>query len=581
MKKLLILLLFIPLLSFGQKSNDADALKLCVALQSNNFTTDAEAEDAVNKILSVIGASQKPVLQACSNINNAIAAVYKGQRYILYDRDFMNSLTAGSNKYWSNMFILAHEMGHHINGHSLDIILYASDIIDPKSLEEKRKQELEADEFAGFVLAKLGASLSQTSKVLSNIPRISNENSSTHPSKDKRITSVRIGFKKGEVKKVTVANKTVKTNKNSTSKTTNKEGLIIEEINNDIIKFTNSPYERYFKENYEGNNNPIEKAKYIKKNKYFSDDTFHPFLSNNTIIHSNVPDPFDYIVETEFNHNLKWVNYFVKDSWILKDCYRPYLYVGSDVYLNKEVNPKFYSDLRLKLNNIDLSSLLFVLSKDEGKDIFPKPIKHNFDDHGTAVASISVSAVISLEYAIDEFEYGEMYIVVGLLYEESTYITEGYYFKQNEENSRIFFSKPDLLVNTNLYHSLDYYLQEDSFIEEEFLKAKKFYKNLISGNNLYIKITSVDFEFYQLDGAATKLIDYDNYVWKKALSRTNKETLENIFKRKIKNSPIYHPLNNKNIIFQSEYEFSLKGSLKALDYNEINLYKFGVTLYKF
>ena len=75
MKKLILLLLFIPLVSFGQKSNDADALKLCVALQSNNFTTDAEAEDAVNKILSVIGASQKPILQACSNINNAVAAV--------------------------------------------------------------------------------------------------------------------------------------------------------------------------------------------------------------------------------------------------------------------------------------------------------------------------------------------------------------------------------------------------------------------------------------------------------------------------------------------------------------------------
>ena len=199
MKKLLLLLLFIPLASFGQKSNDADALKLCVALQSNNFTTDSEAEDAVNKILSVIGASQKPILQACSNINNAVAAVYKGQRYILYDREFMNSLTAGSNKYWSNMFILAHEIGHHINGHSLDIILYANDVIDPKSLEEKRKQELEADEFAGFVLAKLGASLPQTSKVLLNLPRINNENSSTHPSKDKRIASVKTGYKKGEL----------------------------------------------------------------------------------------------------------------------------------------------------------------------------------------------------------------------------------------------------------------------------------------------------------------------------------------------------------------------------------------------
>ena len=253
MKKLLLLLLFIPLVSFGQKSNDADTLKLCVALQSNNFTTDAEAEDAVNKILSVIGASQKPILHACSNINNAVAAVYKGQRYILYDRDFMNSLTTGSNQYWSNMFILAHEVGHHINGHSLDIILYANDVIDPKSLEERRNQELEADEFAGFVLAKLGASLTETSKVISKLPRISNENSSTHPSKDKRIKSVRIGFKKGEIP--------------------NKEAIKSTKTNNTkpIIKYSSkwkSVIEYPKKESNNGIVNPIDLVKNFNGNLY-------------------------------------------------------------------------------------------------------------------------------------------------------------------------------------------------------------------------------------------------------------------------------------------------------------------------
>jgi len=201
MKK--IIYLFIALISFKSFSQTNDALKLCVAIQANNFSTDSEAQDAIDKILSVIGTSQKPVLQACSNINNAVAVAYKGQRYILYDRDFMNSLTKGNNKYWSNMFILAHEVGHHINGHSLDVMLYSKDVINPKSLFTKRKQELEADEFAGFVLAKLGATLKQTSEVLLNLPSISNENTSTHPSRDKRITSVRIGFKKGYIKKET------------------------------------------------------------------------------------------------------------------------------------------------------------------------------------------------------------------------------------------------------------------------------------------------------------------------------------------------------------------------------------------
>ena len=199
MKKLIYLILFIPIISFAQKNNTSDALNLCAAMQSNSFSSDADVSDAVDKIFSVIGASQNPILQACSNINNAVAVVYKGQRYILYDREFMNSLSIGTSVYWTNLFILAHEVGHHINGHSLDIVLYASDIIDPKTLEQKREQELEADEFAGFVLGKLGSSLTQIERVLSNLPAITNEKVSTHPLKRKRIQAVREGYKKSIV----------------------------------------------------------------------------------------------------------------------------------------------------------------------------------------------------------------------------------------------------------------------------------------------------------------------------------------------------------------------------------------------
>ena len=48
MKKLILLLLFIPFVSFGQDyGNDSDALKLCTAIQTNNFATDIEAEKAL------------------------------------------------------------------------------------------------------------------------------------------------------------------------------------------------------------------------------------------------------------------------------------------------------------------------------------------------------------------------------------------------------------------------------------------------------------------------------------------------------------------------------------------------------
>ena len=203
MKKLILLLLFIPLVGFGQDyGNDSDALKLCTAIQTNSFISDSKADNALDRILSVIGASKRFVLQPCDNINNAVATSYKGIRYILYDRDFMDSLDSGDN--WSNLFILAHEVGHHINGHSLDILLYAAEAVEPETLANKRQQELEADEFAGFILGKLGATLKQTSSSINLISSDKDDTFETHPSKSKRLASISTGYNKALGKETVV-----------------------------------------------------------------------------------------------------------------------------------------------------------------------------------------------------------------------------------------------------------------------------------------------------------------------------------------------------------------------------------------
>ena len=167
--------------AFEKYGNSTDAIELCKILQKNNFGTDTEAERGLDKILSVIGASKRFVLQPCSNINNAVAASYKGIRYIFYDRDFMSSVNSGNN--WKNLFILAHEVGHHINGHSLDLVLYTTEVVEPETLANQRKQELEADEFAGFILGKLGATLEQTSSIINLIATNKDDTYSTHPLK--------------------------------------------------------------------------------------------------------------------------------------------------------------------------------------------------------------------------------------------------------------------------------------------------------------------------------------------------------------------------------------------------------------
>ena len=189
----IILVLFIQI-TIAQKvdyGNDLSAIKSCNAIQGNNFSSESEADNALDKILNVIGASKRFVLQPCDNIHNAVALSYKGIRYIMYDPEFMQMLSYSNN--WSNMFVLAHEVGHHINGHSVDALLSMADIVSKVPLSKKRIQELEADEFAGFVLGRLGATLSDATSAVSKMSD-GDDSYSTHPNRSKRIAAITKGF---------------------------------------------------------------------------------------------------------------------------------------------------------------------------------------------------------------------------------------------------------------------------------------------------------------------------------------------------------------------------------------------------
>ena len=194
MRKLLFLL-FIPFVTFGQSTDGVD---ICLALQSNNFTTDAEAERALTRIMNASGLAKNFALIHCDNISNAVAVSYRGERYIIYDKKFMSLISSRTND-WSNLTILAHEVGHHLNGHSIDLSM--AKIVEPKSLAEKRKQELEADEFAGFIMAKLGAPLSSVLSSISLITTDDDDTFSTHPKRSRRLERLKSGYSKGQFEK--------------------------------------------------------------------------------------------------------------------------------------------------------------------------------------------------------------------------------------------------------------------------------------------------------------------------------------------------------------------------------------------
>ena len=194
MKKLILVLMLNSLVSFSQTREE---LELCFVMQTSGFMSNSEAENALQKILDVIGAKKNFVLSSCSDIQNAVATSYKGVRYILYDKKFIQNLNLYSND-WTGMTVLAHEVGHHINGHAVDIGLYLSKQVEPKTLAKKRQQELEADEFAGFVMARLGASLTEIQNGIAIVSSEGDDTYSTHPSKSKRLRAIEIGYNRAK-----------------------------------------------------------------------------------------------------------------------------------------------------------------------------------------------------------------------------------------------------------------------------------------------------------------------------------------------------------------------------------------------
>ena len=188
---LLIFYLFINF-SFSQEediynldyNNSQKAVEICTELKGSSFMSNAEADEALSKILSVVGASKRFIVTPCEDINNAVALVDDGIRYIIYDPVFINSISNDSN-YWSNMSILAHEVGHHINGHTLSFTISAT---------ENKIEELEADEFSGFVMAKLGATLDQATEAIAAISQSGDDTYSSHPSKERRIKAITKGY---------------------------------------------------------------------------------------------------------------------------------------------------------------------------------------------------------------------------------------------------------------------------------------------------------------------------------------------------------------------------------------------------
>ena len=181
----IILLAMLVNNSFSQTSKDISPAQISSWMSKPaTFAAVSEAKTMIADIIEVMGLKQNFEVMA-AKIDNAAAVVYKGKRFILYNPDFINRLDAAAGNKWASVSILAHEVGHHLNGHMLE------------NISSQPVKELEADEFSGFVLRRMGANLTEAQaalKIAANYKR-----SLTHPGKTERLTAIAGGWNRANV----------------------------------------------------------------------------------------------------------------------------------------------------------------------------------------------------------------------------------------------------------------------------------------------------------------------------------------------------------------------------------------------
>jgi hypothetical protein len=106
------------------------------------------------------------------------------ERLVVYSPAWMDSITQQSGpKDWASYSVLAHEIGHHVQGHTLT----------PGG--SRPPTELQADSYSGFVLAKMGAPLEDATGLMRSMGP--NPGSDTHPGTDDRIRAITEGWNQG------------------------------------------------------------------------------------------------------------------------------------------------------------------------------------------------------------------------------------------------------------------------------------------------------------------------------------------------------------------------------------------------
>jgi hypothetical protein len=147
---------------------------------------NTSGETVVGEIMKFTGLPQNFDVVEHPEVPNAAAIIMLGpdklpRRVIAYNPAFMNDVRkATANNNWAPISIMAHEIGHHLSGHT----------IQPGGSQPPT--ELEADKFSGFVLYKMGAALVDAQKAMNAL--VPDRDGPTHPGRGRRVRAIAEGW---------------------------------------------------------------------------------------------------------------------------------------------------------------------------------------------------------------------------------------------------------------------------------------------------------------------------------------------------------------------------------------------------
>lgn len=146
--------------------------------------SERAAKEAVRRIVQYSGLTPDFTVREDPQVRTAVAYIKGHERVIAYNPAFITTVLDSSHTNWAAVSILAHEIAHHLLGHTLD----------PSAM--RPGDELACDRYSGFILFSMGATLEESLAAI----EVAGDPHGTwsHPPKSARCSAIEQGWQEAK-----------------------------------------------------------------------------------------------------------------------------------------------------------------------------------------------------------------------------------------------------------------------------------------------------------------------------------------------------------------------------------------------